>query len=83
MNRLRQSFIATLQRGGRLRLDGRTKRKCQHLLTRETMCWTHIRNPVVPLTNNLAERELRSYVIWRKLSYAVQSHRGNLFRPMV
>ena len=83
MNRLRQSFIATLQRGSRLRLDGRAKRKCQHLLTRETMCWTHILNPSVPLTNNLAEREIRPYVIWRKLSYAVQSHRGNLFRPMV
>ena len=37
----------------------------------------------MPLTNNLAERALRPYVIWRKLSYAAQSHRGNLFRPMV
>lgn len=30
-------------------------------------------------TNNIAERILRSYVLWRKISFGTQSHRGNLF----
>ena len=83
MMRLRTSFIATLKRGTRLRLDGRTKRQCVHLLGRETMLWTHVLRPDVPLTNNLAERAIRPQVIWRKTSFAVQSHRGSSFRPMV
>ncbi len=37
----------------------------------------------IPLTNNYAERALRAYVIWRKLSYSTQSEGGNQFRPMV
>ncbi|MGL5523925.1 MAG: IS66 family transposase zinc-finger binding domain-containing protein, partial [Aeromonas veronii] len=32
------------------------------------------------LTNNEAERALRGYVLWRKGSYGVCSHRGELFR---
>ena len=83
MMRLRASFVAALKRGTRLRLDGRTKRQCAHLLGRETMLWTHVLHPDVPLTNNLAERAIRPQVIWRKTSFAVQSHRGSCFRPMV
>jgi transposase len=31
----------------------------------------------LPLTNNLAERTLRSFVIWRKISFGTQSVRGS------
>ena len=30
-------------------------------------------------TNNFAERSLRSYVIWRKISFGTQSENGNRF----
>jgi len=83
MNRLRRSFRHTLERGSRLRIDGRTKRQCVHLLTREPMCWTFLSDHRIPLDNNTAERALRSYVIWRKLSFASQSYQGDQFRPLI
>ena len=80
---LRARCRAALTRGARLRIDGRTRTQCRRWLEREAMFWTHLADPAIPIDNNAAERALRSYVIWRKLSYAVQSHRGNQFRPMV
>jgi transposase len=83
MQRLRYSFQQTLQRGARLRIDGRTKRQCIHLLSRETMCWTFLKDHRIPLDNNTAERASRPYVIWRKLSFASQSYQGDQFRPLI
>ncbi|MEZ5590822.1 MAG: transposase [Gammaproteobacteria bacterium] len=61
----------------------RTARQCRHVLNDEALYWTFLRDGRVPLTNNAAERALRSYVIWRKLSFASQSLRGDQFRPMI
>ncbi|MDB4224670.1 IS66 family transposase, partial [Granulosicoccus sp.] len=83
MYRLRESFHQTLERGARLRIDGRTKRQCQHLLRREAMCWTFLKDHRIPLDNNTAERALRPYVIWRKLSFSSQSYQGDQFRPLI
>jgi len=83
MRRLRQSFQATLQRGSQLTLSTRTANQCQHLFRDEAMCWTFLQHPDIPLTNNEAERAIRPYVIWRKLSFASQSHQGDQFRPMI
>ena len=83
MNRLRKSFQATLQRGSQLKLCVRTANQCRHLLRDEAMCWTFLQHPDIPLTNNEAERAIRPYVIWRKLSFASQSHQGDQFRPMI
>jgi transposase len=83
MNRLRRSFRHTLERGSRLRIDGRTKRQCVHLIKRESMCWTFLSDHRIPLDNNTAERALRPYVIWRKLSFASQSYQGDQFRPLI
>jgi transposase len=83
MNRLRHRFRQTLERGSGLRVDGRTKRQCVHLLTREPMCWKFLSDHRIPLDNNTAERALRSYVIWRKLSFATQSYQGDQFRPLI
>jgi hypothetical protein len=47
------------------------------------MCWTFLSNEAIPLTNNEAERSLRSYVLWRKGSYGVWSHRGEQFRQRI
>jgi transposase len=41
--------------------------------------WTFVHVPSVEPTNNLAERDLRSFVIWRKLSYGCQSERALRF----
>ena len=72
-----------LERGARLRVDGRTRRQCAHLIKREAMLWTHLGERRVPLTNNLAERAIRSHVIWRKLAHASHSRRGDEFRARV
>jgi len=67
MARLRRRFLAELERGTRLRSDGRTKAQCEHLLRREPMLWTFVTDRRIPLTNNLAERALRPHVKWRSL----------------
>lgn len=49
-------------------------------LTRlEPALWTFVDNPGVDLTNNLAERDLRTAVIWRKTSFGTDSERGSRF----
>ena len=42
----------------------------------DDMCWVFLSHDGVPLTNNEAERSV-SYVLWRKGSYGVWSHRAN------
>lgn len=81
--RLRKSFYAILVRGSELQLAERTRNQCLHLLKDEAMCWTFLKELYIPLTNNLAERAIRPYVIWRKLSFASQSFQGDQFRPMI
>ncbi|TSJ80615.1 IS66 family transposase [Cardinium endosymbiont of Dermatophagoides farinae] len=49
-------------------------------IMRADMLWKFYKNPVnIPLTNNLAERQIRHYVLYRKNSYFTQSERGNRF----
>lgn len=83
MRRLRKSFQITLKRGSILSTSCRTANQCTHLLKDEEMCWTFLNDDRIPLTNNQAERDIRPYVIWRKLSFASQSFQGDRFRPMV
>lgn len=83
MRRLRTALRAALERGQECRTSTRTANQCRHLLNDEALYWTFLRDPHLPLTNNLAERALRPYVIWRKLSFASQSYRGDQFRPLV
>jgi len=58
-------------------------RQCRHLLGRESMLWTFMLDRRIPLTDNLAERAIRPYVIWRKLAFASHSIRGDRFRERV
>lgn len=80
MRRLRRSLRGTLERGARLRRDVRTRGQRVHLLGREPMLWTFVADRRIELTNNVAERALRPYVIWRKLAFASHSRRGDHFR---
>lgn len=41
--------------------------------------WTWLDHPEVSLSNNLAERELRHGVLWRKVSFGVESDSGARF----
>ncbi|HHK41997.1 MAG TPA: IS66 family transposase [Planctomycetaceae bacterium] len=52
---------------------------CANLLAHAEALWTFVRVPGVEPTNNLAERDLRSFVIWRRLCYGCQSERGLRF----
>ncbi len=83
MQRLRQAMRAVLEQGQALRGAKRTATQCEYLLKDYDLYWTFLQDPRIPLTNNAAERALRPYVIWRKLSFASQSHRGDQFRPMI
>lgn len=83
MERLRRSFRENLEKGSQLLTAKRTANQCKHLLKDEALCWTFLNHVDIPLTNNTAEQAIRSYVIWRKLSFASQSHQGDQFRPMI
>jgi transposase len=52
---------------------------CANLLAHAEALWTFVRVPGVEPTDNLAERDLRSFVIWRRLCYGCQSERGLRF----
>jgi transposase len=57
----------------------KTQRTCLNLLSQGSSLWLFLDNPLVPATNNLAERQLRPLVIAKKLSFGVKSSRGARF----
>lgn len=57
----------------------KTAGTCKRILQVEPALWTFVAYPEVPPTNNRAERALRPFVIWRKLSLHTQAKRGDLF----
>ncbi|MBL1265498.1 IS66 family transposase [Methylomicrobium sp. RS1] len=83
LQRLRQHFQVTLERAATTHGDTRTGHACRKLLRDSPRLWTFLKYQGVPMTNNAAEQSLRPYVIWRKISFFTQSHRGNQFRPMM
>jgi len=49
-------------------------------LKAEPMMWRFLRDPLnIPLTNNLAERQIRHFVVYRKRSLFTWSERGDRF----
>lgn len=52
---------------------------CDTLLQEFEKLWTFMMIPGMEPTNNLAERDLRKLVIWRKKSYGTKSARGKKF----
>jgi len=75
---LRQQVHATLQRAIDAQL-GHVSGSCADILDHAAALWTFVDRDGVDPTNNHAERELRSFVLWRKRSFGTQSERGNLF----
>jgi len=52
---------------------------CADILDHRQALWTFVERQGVEPTNNHAERELRSFVLWRRRSFGTQSERGDHF----
>jgi transposase len=57
----------------------KTQRTCGRILKLKQALWTFIDVSGVEPTNNIAERTIRPYVLWRKASFGTQSERGDHF----
>ena len=79
---LRAQVEAALHRGSRCG-EAKTANTCDRLLRDKRALWTFVDTPGIEPTNNLAERTIRSYVIWRKISFGTQSKRGSLYMERV
>ncbi|WP_421241570.1 IS66 family transposase [Aeromonas enteropelogenes] len=82
LGRYRQSWLKTLAQVAML-CSKRYRGRCEWLIKDDEMLWRFMDDDDIPLTNNEAERALRGYVLWRKGSYGVCSHRGELFRQRI
>lgn len=75
---VQRRFEATLQRVVDAKF-GDFSGSCADMLAHKNALWTFVDVPGVDPTNNLAERDLRSLVIWRKQCFGSQSERGLRF----
>jgi len=57
----------------------KTENSCKFILKHKESLWTFVENEGIEPTNNLAEQQIRFYVLWRKNSFGTQSERGNVF----
>ena len=80
--RLEPLFVGHLERGVSLRLR-EVSGACKNLLAHRDALFTYARVAGVPPTNNHAERELRSFVMWRKQTAGSRSERGDRFAERV
>ena len=71
MRFLRHRIEALLQQGAQVR-HAETARTCRHILRLRQALWTFVDMSGVEPTNNTAERALRSFVIWRKISFGTR-----------
>ena len=74
-----QTEIYPLLEQGVFAGHSKTAGTCQHILNRYDALWTFKDGEGVTPDNNFAERELRSAVIWRKLSFGTQSQSGSRY----
>ncbi len=75
-------FLGHLERAVKLRLHG-VSGVCANLLEHKQALFTYAFVNGVPTTNNHAERELRSFVLWRKQTAGTRSERGNRYAERV
>lgn len=75
---LRQQFEQLLERAAQSDIE-EVSGSCEDMLTHRAALWTFVDHEDVEPTNNHAERELRSFVLWRKRSFGSQSERGDRF----
>lgn len=82
VTRLEPIFVGHLQRGVDLRLSG-VSGACANLLAHRAALFTYAFVRGVPPTNNHAERELRSFVMWRRQTAGTRSDRGDRYAERV
>jgi len=80
--RLEPIILGHLERGVRLRLRG-VSGVCANLLAHREALFTYAFVDGVPTTNNHAEQELRSFVLWRKQTAGTRSERGDRYAERV
>jgi len=71
-------FYGYLKKGTQL-TGTATARFCAKLLRERKSLWHFLKNPNIDPTNNLAERNIRHFVLWRKKTFGTRSERGNRF----
>lgn len=67
-----------LEEGRDLSIKG-VSGSCRDILDHREAMWRFVDDPAVQPTNNHGERELRSFVTWRKVNFGSQSERGDVF----
>lgn len=82
VDKLSLYFEAWLEAGVRLGVRGFSG-SCKDILAHREALWTFARHRGVEPTNNHAERELRTYVLWRKSSFGSQSERGDRYAERI
>ena len=63
-------------------LEEGTKRgvpKCKTVLKAEALLWAFTKKKGIEPTNNIAERAIRSAVLWKKRSFGVESERSGQY----
>jgi len=78
-----QEQVGELLRQGVSCDHSKTAGTCRDILKREEALWTFVRVEGVEPTNNLAERQLRPNVLWRKGSFGTQSEAGSRFAERI
>lgn len=79
---IRQQVEVLLEKAVAANIDGLSG-SCADILEHRAALWTFVDHEGVEPTNNHAERELRSFVLWRKRCFGTQSDRGNLFAERI
>jgi len=74
-----QQLVGELLRLGCASDHPKTAGTCRDILKREVALWTFVWVSGVEPTNNLAERQVRPGVLWRKSSFGTQSQAGSRF----
>jgi transposase len=78
MTVLRARVEECLERGASLGVRG-VSGACKNILVHRNALWAFVDRKGVEPTNNHAEQQLRTFVLWRKKSFGSQSERGCLF----
>jgi transposase len=75
--------VGELLRQGAACDHSKTAGTCRDILKREEALWTFVRVEGVEPTNNLAERQIRPNVLWRRSSFGTQSEAGSRFAERI
>jgi transposase len=78
-----QQQVGDLLRQGTTCSHAKTAGTCRDILKREAALWTFVHMAGVAPTNNLAERQVRHGVRWRKVSFGTQSDAGSRFAERI